>query len=66
MADKTGTGERGSTSDVGVFWPVNGGAVVAVVYLRESAAPLAQRNGAIAAMARLVLEEAGSATAPRV
>lgn len=55
LGSKTGTGERGSTNDVGVFWPPGARApVVVAAYLTETTAPMAQRNAAIAAVARAV------------
>ncbi len=52
LASKTGTGERGSTSDVGVYWPPERAPVVVAVYLTETGAPLDERNAAIARVAR--------------
>jgi beta-lactamase class A len=52
LASKTGTGERGSTSDVGVYWPPGRAPIVVAVYLAETAAPLDERNAAIARVAR--------------
>jgi beta-lactamase class A len=55
MGSRTGTGSHGSTNDVGVFWPPGGRApVVVAVYLTQTTAPEAQRNGAIAAVARRI------------
>ena len=54
MGSKTGTGDRGSTNDVGIFWPAGRPPIVVVTYLTESAASDAARNGAIAAVARRV------------
>ena len=55
MGSKTGTGSRGTTNDVGIFWPPGGRApVVVAVFLTESQAPEAARNGAVAAVARQV------------
>jgi beta-lactamase class A len=53
VGSKTGTGERGSTNDVGVFWPSGGRApIVVAVYLTDTDVPFAQRQAAIAAVAR--------------
>ena len=55
LGSKTGTGERGSTNDVGVFWPPGGRApLVVAAYLTETTLPLAQRQAAIAAVAHHV------------
>ena len=37
MGSKTGTGDRGSTNDVGIFWPAGRPPIVVVTYLTESA-----------------------------
>jgi beta-lactamase class A len=51
MGSKTGTGARGSTNDVGFFHAPVGGLSVVAVYITGSAAPLAQREATIAAVA---------------
>jgi beta-lactamase class A len=50
IGDKTGTGERGSTNDVGVVWPAQGAPVVASVYLTNTSMPREACNAAIAAV----------------
>jgi len=52
LGSKTGTGERGSTNDVGVFWPPGRAPIVVAVYLTATRAPEEARNGAIARVAR--------------
>ncbi len=44
--DKTGSGERGATNDIGVVWPPQGSPVLVTVYLTETTARErgAQRN----------------------
>lgn len=55
MGSKTGTGARGTTNDVGIFWPPGERApIVVAAYLTQSDAPEAARNGAIADVARRV------------
>jgi beta-lactamase class A len=54
MGSKTGTGPRGTTNDVGIFWPPAGPPVLVAVYLTASEAQEAVRNGAVAAVARRV------------
>jgi beta-lactamase class A len=54
VGDKTGTGERGSTNDIGIVWPPNRAPVLVAVYLTETAAPADKRNAAIAAVGRAV------------
>lgn len=50
--DKTGSGARGTTNDVGVFWPPGRAPVVVAAYLTDTAAPAGQRDAALAACAR--------------
>ena len=61
VADKTGTGARGTTNDFGVIWPPRGGPIALAVYLTGSAKPLAEREAAIAETTRAALAELGRA-----
>lgn len=54
MGSKTGAGGRGSTNDVGIFWPPGRPPILVAVYLTNTPAAQAHRNGAIAAVARRV------------
>jgi beta-lactamase class A len=54
LGSKTGTGARGSTNDVGVYWPPGRAPIVVAVYLTGTQAPEDERNGAIARVARAV------------
>ena len=54
MGSKTGTGARGSTNDVGIFWPPGRPPVIVAVYLTQTGAPEDARNAAVAAVARAV------------
>lgn len=54
LGSKTGTGARGSTNDVGVYWPPGRAPVVVVAMLTQTTAPEAVRNGALAGVARAV------------
>lgn len=47
VGDKTGTGERGATGDVGIMWPPGRRPILIVAYLVETVAPAAERNAAI-------------------
>ena len=62
VADKTGTGDRGSTNDIGVLWPPRRAPLVVVSYLTECKAPAGAREAALASVARSVT---GGATALR-
>lgn len=44
--DKTGSGERGTTNDVGVVWPPSGKPIVVTIYLTETSAPPEKRKAA--------------------
>lgn len=48
LADKTGTGDHGSASDVGVYWPPAGAPLVVAVYLTQATAPRDHQEAAIA------------------
>lgn len=54
LGSKTGSGPRGTTNDVGVYWTPSRAAIVVAVYLTESTASEAVRDGVIAAVAQAV------------
>jgi beta-lactamase class A len=54
VGDKTGSGERGSTNDVGILWPPDSAPIVVAAYLTETAAPADRRNEALAAVGEAV------------
>jgi beta-lactamase class A len=54
MGSTTGGGGRGSTNDVGIFWPPGRPPILVAVYITNTEAPQADRNGAIAAVASRV------------
>jgi beta-lactamase class A len=53
--DKTGTGARGTTNDVAVFWPPKGAPIVVAAYLTETDAAPERRNAALAEVGRRVV-----------
>lgn len=57
VADKTGTGERGATNDIGVLWPENRAPILVAVYLTETRAPAGAREAAIAEVARTIVRQ---------
>jgi beta-lactamase class A len=57
VGDKTGTGPRAATNDVGVAWPPARKPVVLAVYYDGSDAPLDARERVIADVARVVAHE---------
>ncbi len=48
--DKTGSGGRGTTNDVGIVWPPQRGPILVAVYLTETTAPAHRRNASLAAV----------------
>ena len=54
VGDKTGTGERGTTNDVGIVWPPGRKPVLVAIYLTGTPAEAAQRNATLAAVGRAV------------
>lgn len=56
VGDKTGSGERGTTNDVGLFWPPDRAPLVVAVYLTETEAAPEGRNAVLAAVAKLAVE----------
>ena len=55
VGDKTGTGERGTYNDIGVFWPPGRKPIVVTVYLTGATAAADKCNEAIASVARAVV-----------
>lgn len=54
VGDKTGSGERGTTNDVGLLWPPDGAPILVAVYLTESAVPVERRNAILAEVGRAI------------
>lgn len=54
VADKTGTGERGTRNDIGMLWPQERAPILVTVYLTETRAPARERDAAIAEVARAI------------
>jgi len=52
--DKTGSGERGSTNDIGVIWPPQSAPVLVTVYLTETSATSEARNATLADVGRAI------------
>jgi len=52
--DKTGSGERGTTNDIGVLWPPNGAPIVVTIYLTGTSASAEKRNATLAAVGRAI------------
>ena len=54
VGDKTGSGERGATNDVGLVWPPQRAPIIVAIYLTETAATGERRNATLAAVGRSV------------
>jgi beta-lactamase class A len=54
VGDKTGTGDHGSTNDIGILWPPNARPLLVCAYLTGTTASADQRNATIAAVGRAV------------
>jgi len=50
--DKTGSGDRGTTNDIGVLWPAEGAPIVVTIYLTGTPASAEKRNATLAAVGR--------------
>jgi beta-lactamase class A len=60
MGDKTGSGERGTTNDIGVIWPSAGGSPIFVsAYLTGSSPEADHRNATLASVGRAVADSLG-------
>jgi beta-lactamase class A len=53
VGDKTGTGENGTSNDIAVVWPPDGGPLVIACYYTESSASDDRRSAVIAEVARI-------------
>lgn len=54
VGDKTGSGDRGTTNDVGVIWPQRRKPIIVSIYLTGTAAPAAERNATLAAVGQVI------------
>lgn len=59
VADKTGTGDYGTTNDAGVMWPPSGAPIVLVVYYMQARADAKAKDDVIAAAARIAVATFG-------
>jgi len=59
VADKTGTGNHGSTNDVALLMPPDRAPLVVAAYLTGTVAPMVRRNGALAEVGRAVAATPG-------
>jgi beta-lactamase class A len=56
VGDKTGSGEFGTTNDVGVIWPPGRAPIVVTIYFTESKAALEQRIAVLASVGRAIAD----------
>lgn len=54
IGDKTGSGERGTSNDIGIVWPPDRAPVIVTIYLTESTAASEQREATLASVGRAV------------
>ena len=57
VGDKTGSGERGTTNDVGVVWPPDRAPIVVAIYYTETTATAEKRNAVLAAVGRALVPD---------
>jgi beta-lactamase class A len=55
--DKTGSGERGTTNDVGVVWPPGRAPIVVAIYYTETSIAAEKRNAVLAAVGRALASD---------
>lgn len=55
VGDKTGSGDRGTTNDVGIVWPATGEPILVAAYLTGTDAPTESRNATLADVGRLLI-----------
>lgn len=54
VGDKTGSGEHGTTNDVGIIWPPGRAPLLVAIYLTETSKSGEQRNATLAAVGRAI------------
>lgn len=57
VGDKTGTGDYGTTNDVGIIWPSNCPPIVVAIYFTQNKKDAAPRNDIIASVTRALIRE---------
>lgn len=55
VGDKTGTGDYGSTNDIGIIWPPKCSPIVVAIYLTQNKKDAVKREDIIASATRMVL-----------
>ncbi|MBN3819419.1 PenA family class A beta-lactamase [Paraburkholderia sp. Se-20369] len=59
VGEKTGTGDYGTTNDIGVLWPPARGPIALAVYYTQASPDAKAKDGVIAAAARIVIAALG-------
>jgi len=59
VADKTGTGDYGTTNDIGIVWPPKGSPIVMTIYFTQPAQDAPARDDVVADAARIVVAALG-------
>jgi beta-lactamase class A len=59
VADKTGSGDYGTTNDIGVVWPPGRAPIVLAIYFTQHAKAAPFRDDVVATAARIVVEALG-------
>jgi beta-lactamase class A len=54
VGDKTGSGEKGTTNDVGIIWPPGRAPILVAIYLTDTPVAGERRNATLAAVGRAV------------
>jgi beta-lactamase class A len=55
VGDKTGTGDYGTTNDIGIIWPPTGSPIVVAIYFTQHIKSAAPRDDVIASVSRIIL-----------
>ena len=53
VGDKTGSGDHGTTNDIGIVWPPGGGAVLVAAYLTETSRDTPACEAVLAGVGRM-------------
>lgn len=59
VADKTGTGDHGTTNDIGLLWPPGKPPILLAIYVTQATKTAAARDDVVAAAARIVADALG-------
>ncbi len=57
VADKTGSGDYGTTNDIAILWPSKGKPILVAIYFTQNKKDATPRNDVIASATRLVIKE---------